>query len=105
MAHFVVGKVWIVHIAFPGAHSLASLSSHQLPSDSRHPLKRIPVVVADPDDHPFAAPIHERHSRSKPKYVETEARSDLTELFFSQWQNGPNTDWRQLYSVDHLKNN
>lgn len=71
MARFVVGKVWIVHIAFPGAHSLASLAPHQFSLDGRHPLKRILSIVANPDDHPLAAPIHERHSRSKPKYVET----------------------------------
>lgn len=71
MAHFIVGKVWIVHTAFPGAHSLASLAPHQFPSDGCHPLKRILSIVANPDDHPLAAPIHERHSRSKPKYVET----------------------------------
>jgi hypothetical protein len=29
----------------------------------------------------------------------------LSKLFFSQWQNGPNTDWRQLCSAEHLKNN
>jgi hypothetical protein len=70
LARFVAGKVWIVHIAFPGAHSLASLAPHQLSSDGRDPLKRILSIVANPDDHSLAAPSHERHSRSKPKYVE-----------------------------------